>query len=916
MKGKQEYRDDFGANYSMNEFLKKMIEISDPNQAIDNLLSFLGEKFKCERTYIFEIDKHRETCSNTYEWCQEGVAPQKDILQNEPLETLQIWWDTFDKNQDIIIPDIEDIKVSEPQLYAGLQPQGITSLVISAIRHKGEVLGFIGIDNPAIAQFQELAKLLSDIGNIISFIMERRNLISRLEYLSFHDKLTGALNRHAFSETVHDVLNVSSLGIVYCDISELKKINDNLGHDVGDELILSWYRIMKESFPNYDIYRIGGDEFVIICKDIPENLFLISISNIKEAICKNIYHMAIGTAWTNEKPISVNVLIQKAEKAMYWDKSNYYNQMNPFSGQSRNRRKNLGNYQHTINPEDTSELGKFLSQNHFDPSVFFHSISMSDYFPFIGDLQSNVFYISDEMKEAFAFQSNLVMDLLGIWEKKILDPEELELYRNDIQKIMNKEKDVHDLRYRVRDKDGNDIWVHSHGIIKWNENKDQPLFFSGGISSQEKNFIVDNVTNFPKEYAAMIKLRELGKKKALVTIIGFTLNNFTEINELRGRKASDNFLKEIAKKLIQSFDGRLSFFRLDGMRFLAIVLPNCEDSVDDLVQELKDTIGSIYYNNNIVVRFPCSIGVICEQGDDFVPQDVLANMTALLNNAKHNPQEDYMMHSQKNLNSQRFKAQMTMELGKNVINGFENFRVVIQPTVNTTDFSIYSGEVLLRWQFNGKDVSPATFIPILENNRLILQVGKWVFEQAVRACKRTISYLPEFKLAVNVSYYQILDPEFLPFMENTLKKYELSGNHLILEITETHYDETPVKVREFIENSKALGMEVAIDDFGDGYSSLAFLIKHPTNIVKLDKSLISEMSNSSDNVNFVSSIVFACHKFGKKVCAEGVETKEEVDMIVNSDCDLIQGYYFFKPMELYDFYGFLPKSQEYKSLQN
>ena len=143
--------------------------------------------------------------------------------------------------------------------------------------------------------------------------------------------------------------------------------------------------------------------------------------------------------------------------------------------------------------------------------------------------------------------------------------------------------------------------------------------------------------------------------------------------------------------------------------------------------------------------------------------------------------------------------------------------------------------------------------------------------------------------------------------EETLKKYNFSGKHLVLEMTETHYDEAPAKVRQFVENCRELGIRVAIDDFGDGYASLAFLIKYPAAVVKLDRSLINEMAASDDNINFIASIVYACHRFGKKVCAEGVETEKEFEILKDSGCDLIQGYYFYKPLELNDFYELLPK---------
>jgi len=119
-----------------------------------------------------------------------------------------------------------------------------------------------------------------------------------------------------------------------------------------------------------------------------------------------------------------------------------------------------------------------------------------------------------------------------------------------------------------------------------------------------------------------------------------------------------------------------------------------------------------------------------------------------------------------------------------------------------------------------------------------------------------------------------------------------------------------MKVREFIDGCRSLGIRVAIDDFGDGYSSLAFLLKHSSDIVKLDKSLIGEMLSSDDNENFINSIIYACHRFGKKICAEGVETDDEYKAIKIAGADMIQGYYFYKPLELPVFYDLLSEGMK------
>lgn len=129
-----------------------------------------------------------------------------------------------------------------------------------------------------------------------------------------------------------------------------------------------------------------------------------------------------------------------------------------------------------------------------------------------------------------------------------------------------------------------------------------------------------------------------------------------------------------------------------------------------------------------------------------------------------------------------------------------------------------------------------------------------------------------------------------------------------MELTETHYDDSPMKLQQFIDGCKALNMRVALDDFGAGYSSLELLLKYPSDIVKLDRSLMQGMSNSAENYDFISSIVYSCHKFRKKVCVEGVETQLELDIATKAGCDYAQGYYFYRPLELTALYDLIAKN--------
>ena len=176
--------------------------------------------------------------------------------------------------------------------------------------------------------------------------------------------------------------------------------------------------------------------------------------------------------------------------------------------------------------------------------------------------------------------------------------------------------------------------------------------------------------------------------------------------------------------------------------------------------------------------------------------------------------------------------------------------------------------------------------------------GRWVFEQAVRNCLQMLTYNPDFYLTFNISLHQLSDTELLGFMQQTLEKYHLPGSHLVAELTESCLDEQPEKLEQLVAHCSNLGMRIALDDFGSGYSSLRMLLQYPSSIIKLDRSLLQEITESDEKMHFIGSIVYACHQFGKKVCMEGVEREDQNTIIRDTGCDMIQGFYYYRPMEL------------------
>lgn len=896
----------------LNECLQLFFSTPDPDESLDELLRYLGNIFHGDRTYIFEVYENSIT-SNTYEWCAPGTKPQIDILRDLPLSDIDYWVQMFEKEGIVDIPNIEDIRKESPSTYSLLKPQKIKSLAAGAIQENGVLKGFIGIDNPASESVFLLKQVLKELGKYMIPQLKRRDLYRRFSKMSYQDLLTGAYNYNAMFE--HNMLsgNWKSFGAIYCDINGLKEINDTQGHSAGNRLIQECYQILKKSLHTEWIYRVGGDEFVALYYDTNEDAVKKDIEALRLAVMQSVCQISIGSAWSDEMPIDTEQILNRADTQMYKEKEQYY--ANLVSELDNGTQKvgdsscfpadqNMTNYQ--------TKLRSFLSNTYFDISFLLTLLgndNSTSYF-FFGDMQKNLFFISENMRKKFGFENNIVSDLINQWAKRIVEPNLLKRFWDDINAMLEKKQNQHDLRYQIADAEGKKTWIRCFGKIKWNEDGTKPLFFAGRMTQQDEGFIVDALTNFPTDTVLEKQLEQIQKSGRCCQAIGFSFHNITQINNNHGRSYGDCLIRGITRELTDKLADQLKFYRLSGMRCLALTESHSEEESKVLISQIKAIIDEAYRGQGVALQYTCSFALMHYPQAGVSPQDFIENMLSLIKVAYQSPTQLYIDDCAGNIKKMQKISNMESNVIENIINGMENFRIVIQPVVSTEDGLPIGGETLLRWRFHGEEVSPGVFIPIIENEHMIHLVGRWVFEQAVRACVRILTYAPDFYLTVNVSLQQLNDEGLIEFIQQTLRKYELDGEHIVMELTESCMDDQPEKLEQFVKACGDMKIRIALDDFGSGYSSLRVLLRYPSSIIKLDRSLLLEMSDSFEKNGFITSIVYACHQFGKKVCMEGVETDFQNEIVKESGCDLIQGFYYYRPMELEQVYKLLAERYE------
>lgn len=307
----------------INEIMKIAMSFSSADEGLENLLEYLGVILKCESVHIFE-DINNLYFKNTYEWCLKENFSKKESLREINHSYIDKCLKRFREKRNIIIKDIENAKKFDNKLYKYLKDNHIHTLVACPLIDNNKVIGILAVINPPIELIDNIASLFQIMSYFIVLILNRRTLMKQLETLSYYDQLTGFGNRHAMNKFVDSLNEDDSFGLVYCDVTGLKKINDTLGHKAGDAVLIRTCQCLKENFKDNYMFRLGGDEFLVICPQIEEEKLLYQVDILKENMKNYNVVLAVGSVFSEKSSVDFDKLLSIADKKMYEDKRRYY----------------------------------------------------------------------------------------------------------------------------------------------------------------------------------------------------------------------------------------------------------------------------------------------------------------------------------------------------------------------------------------------------------------------------------------------------------------------------------------------------------------------------------------------------------------------------------------------------------------
>jgi diguanylate cyclase (GGDEF)-like protein len=421
------------------------------------------------------------------------------------------------------------------------------------------------------------------------------------------------------------------------------------------------------------------------------------------------------------------------------------------------------------------------------------------------------------------------------------------------------------------------------------------------------NVCHDSLTGMPNRVLFIEHLKNsfLQSKKNndyLFAVLFLDLDRFKIVNDSLGHLVGDKLLINTANRLKSCLRDDDTLARLGGDEFV-ILLKNISqlDDAIEIANRIQDAVSAPFHFDDLEVFTSLSIGIALSDSEYQNSEDILRDADTAMYRAKEWGKEGKARYAVFNEEMHRSAVKL-MHLENDLRRAIERqeFKLYYQPIVCLQSGLLLGFEALIRWQHPTRGLlSPNEFIPIAEENGLIIPIGYWVISEACHQLSQWQKRYNNYRLiiSVNLSSNQFLQIDLADRILSILQENQLKPSHLKLEITETTLMTNTDSALTLLTQLKSLDIEISMDDFGTGYSSLSYLYKFPMNTLKIDKSFIASLEHGNENAKIVSTILTLSESLGFKAIAEGIETKQQLNILLDLQCKYGQGFLFCEPLD-------------------
>ena len=524
---------------------------------------------------------------------------------------------------------------------------------------------------------------------------------------------------------------------------------------------------------------------------------------------------------------------------------------------------------------------------------------MDDYL-YVFDLQNNKMEISQSALDRFMIFETHMRNAMQEIMSAVYE-EDRAMFAKHMQAVMDGKQKVHDIHYRWLDKNGLPVWVNCRGVVIDDEDG-KPGYLVGCLNETGNQRRADNVTGLLGGMEFCDYLRSQKKPVTTGFLMHIGIDDFAAVNGTHGSTYGDYVLKSVADCIKECLSGNQSLYHLIADQYVIVDLHST--SMDDAMQ-LKKRIGEkideFIISEKYAVVFSASAGVIDASTVAEGYEECRKKFEFSLKKAKQMGKNNIYFYRQEDYERFQRNGRIISALRNSIANGFEGFEVYYQPIVDCVSGRVIGAEALMRYTMvteEGKEwLSPVEFIPLLEKTGLIIPAGRFVLNEAAKMCREIQQYIPEFRVNVNISCYQIEHGKIADKILTAVRDNGLTPDRICIEMTESGFmDMTPAfcKFRKVLEEN---GIQFVIDDFGTGYSNLHCISDMNPGYVKMDKDFTAKAMSCERDYELFKKIIEMVHSIGIRICVEGIEKEDWHLKMKELQADYLQGYFFGKPCE-------------------
>lgn len=550
-----------------------------------------------------------------------------------------------------------------------------------------------------------------------------------------------------------------------------------------------------------------------------------------------------------------------------------------------------------------------------DASIRNNLIEGSSAITFFADLKTNQLVLSENIHEIFP---DVDLSITGdIMEKvaNVIVSEDRKRFRDIMNQIVDGNQTRFSMEFRAIVKEDKYVWIACRGKSFYDTSK-QGLMVVGSVfdltqmnefrEDVERNALCHELTGLPTREKLLIDTEEMIHDKNLLSaaLVLVDVNGFHTFNDRYGRTAGNEILIAISNMLQKHLPNQASIYQI-GIDTYCILWPHASRLKvteymnylqEESIQPLDTGRGTFF----ITYGLSAAIYPSCGSSVD----ELLVNAEIALHKVKQDKKLKYAIYSPVDKRELKERLDFELQITQSIRNGMENFQLYYQPLMDAKTGELAGAEALLRWIApNGELINPERVVNALETTDQMETVGSWILNKAIAQCATWIKNGTDknFYVHINVTADDIVRRDFSSDVLAALARYNLSPKNILLEITETSLMKNIAMCRANLIRLRSEGIRIALDDFGTGYSSFNYLKELPVDEIKIDKAFVDDMETEAFNRSFICAIIILAHSINKKVCVEGVEGEKQYHFIRDLGGDIIQGYYFSKPLTVFNF---------------